>query len=60
MEGIGIDFITVNEIVDYRHHRLQEENVRENWACQFPFQRLVVSANGIVLHVLDAITGKLA
>ena len=49
MEGIGIDFITVNEIVDYRHHRLQEENVRENWACQFPFQRLVVSANGIVL-----------
>jgi MoaA/NifB/PqqE/SkfB family radical SAM enzyme len=49
MESIGIDFITVNEIVDYRHHRLNEENVRENWACQFPFQRLVVSANGIVL-----------
>ncbi len=49
MENVGIDFITVNEIVDYRHHRLDEKNVRENWACQFPFQRLVVSANGIVL-----------
>lgn len=49
MENIGVDFITVNEIVDYRHHRLEQEKVRENWACQFPFQRLVVSANGIVL-----------
>jgi MoaA/NifB/PqqE/SkfB family radical SAM enzyme len=49
MENIGIDFITVNEIVDYRHHKLEDENVRENWACQFPFQRLTISANGIVL-----------
>ena len=49
MEKIGVDFITVNEIVDFRHHRLDDNSIRENWACQFPFQRLVVSANGIVL-----------
>ena len=49
MEKIGVDFITVNEIVDFRHHRLDENKIRDNWACQFPFQRLVISANGIVL-----------
>ena len=49
MLGIGVDFITVNEIVDYRHHRLRDEMVRENWACQFPFQRLTISANGVML-----------
>ena len=49
MLGIGVDFITVNEIVDYRHHRLDDKMVRENWACQFPFQRLTVSANGVML-----------
>lgn len=49
MLSIGVDFITVNEIVDYRHHRLNDEMIRENWACQFPFQRLTVSANGVIL-----------
>tara|TARA_B100000989_G_C19529214_1_gene468687 strand:+ start:2358 stop:3656 length:1299 start_codon:yes stop_codon:yes gene_type:complete len=49
MLDIGVDLITVNEIVDYRHHRLDEAMVRENWACQFPFQRLTISANGIIL-----------
>tara|TARA_B110000037_G_scaffold211495_1_gene263137 strand:- start:5921 stop:7237 length:1317 start_codon:yes stop_codon:yes gene_type:complete len=49
MLGIGVDFITVNEIVDYRHHKLDDKMVRENWACQFPFQRLTVSANGVML-----------
>jgi len=49
MLDIGVDFITVNEMVDYRHHRLDEKMVRENWACQFPFQRLTVSANGVML-----------
>ena len=49
MESIGVDFITVNEIVDYRHHKLEEEMIRENWACQFPFQRLTISANGVII-----------
>ena len=49
MESIGVDFITVNEIVDYRHHRLDDKFVRENWACQFPFQRLTISANGVIV-----------
>lgn len=49
MLDIGVDLITVNEMLDYRHHRLEESMIKENWACQFPFQRLVISANGIVL-----------
>ena len=49
MLDIGVDMITVNEIVDYRHHRLENEDIKENWACQFPFQRLTISANGIVM-----------
>lgn len=49
MLKIGVDLITVNEMLDYRHHRLEDTMIKENWACQFPFQRLVVSANGIIL-----------
>lgn len=49
MLDIGVDLITVNEMLDYRHHKLEESMIKENWACQFPFQRLVISANGIVL-----------
>jgi len=49
MEGIGVDFITVNEIVDYRHHKLEDKFIREDWACQFPFQRLTISANGVIV-----------
>ena len=54
MLGIGVDFITVNEIVDYRHHRLDDKMIRENWACQFPFQRLTVAANGTILPCTGA------
>jgi len=49
MEDIGVDFITINEISDYRHHELEEKTIKEDWACQFPFQRLTVSANGIIV-----------
>ena len=58
MESIGVDFITINEISDYRHHELDDGMIKENWACQFPFQRLTVSANGIIVLVQDATMKK--
>ena len=41
--------ITVNEIFDYRHTSAPDELIRKNWYCQYPFQRLTVSANGIIV-----------
>ena len=58
MENIGIDFITVNEIVDYRHHKLEDENVRENWACQFPFH-IRQGVFFLVLCLLHWMIGKM-
>lgn len=49
MENIGVDLITVNEIKDFRHHRMDETEIDNDYACQYPFQRLVVSANGIIV-----------
>ena len=49
MESIGVDFVTVNEIKDFRFHDLPDERIQDEWACQYPFQRLTVSANGIIL-----------
>jgi MoaA/NifB/PqqE/SkfB family radical SAM enzyme len=49
MEDIGVGLVTVNEMMDYRGAELPDEAVLGDWFCQYPFQRLVVSANGIVL-----------
>tara|TARA_B100000029_G_scaffold433627_1_gene446550 strand:- start:162 stop:692 length:531 start_codon:yes stop_codon:yes gene_type:complete len=54
MEKIGVNFMTVNEICDYRHHELKDESIKDDWACQFPFQRLAISANGIILPCTGA------
>ena len=43
MESIGVDLITVNEIKDFRHHKMDEIEIDNDYACQYPFQRLVVS-----------------
>ncbi len=49
MESIGVDMITVNEIKDFRHHRLDEDDIDHDYACQYPFQRLTISANGVIV-----------
>ena len=54
MESIGVDFVTVNEIKDFRFHDLPDERIQDEWACQYPFQRLTVSANGIILPCAGA------
>jgi MoaA/NifB/PqqE/SkfB family radical SAM enzyme len=49
MEDLGVGLVTVNEMMDYRGAELPDEAVLSDWFCQYPFQRLVVSANGIIL-----------
>jgi len=54
MRDIGIGWITVNEILDFRSKEIPESSIIENWACQYPFQRLTVSANGSILPCTGA------
>jgi len=49
MESIGVSLVTINELLDFRGDELPDEAVIQNWFCQYPFQRLTVSANGIIL-----------
>jgi len=54
MKDIGVGWVTINEILDFRGENLPEEAVLKNWACQYPFQRLTVSANGCVIPCTGA------
>jgi len=49
MEDIGVGMVTVNAILDYRGAEMEEDDILDNWFCQYPFQRLVVSANGTIM-----------
>ncbi len=49
MEEIGVGLITVNELLDFRGAELPYDAIEDNWFCQYPFQRLVISANGVIL-----------
>jgi MoaA/NifB/PqqE/SkfB family radical SAM enzyme len=49
MEEIGVGLVTVNEMLDFRGDELPEDQIDDNWLCQYPFQRLVVSANGSIM-----------
>ncbi|MCX5884678.1 MAG: radical SAM protein [Proteobacteria bacterium] len=49
MESIGVGLVTINEMLDYRGAELPEDAVMDDWFCQYPFQRLVVSANGMIM-----------
>lgn len=51
---IGVELITVNEMLDLRDGEVTDDMIMENWACQYPFQRLTVSANGIILPCTGA------
>ena len=50
----GVDLITINEVFDYRWKEVPDEMIMDDWACSFPFQRLVVSSNGIILPCTGA------
>ncbi|GAB6041603.1 radical SAM/SPASM domain-containing protein [Endothiovibrio diazotrophicus] len=50
----GVDLLTINEIVDLRPGDLPPEAIDEHWGCQYPFQRLTVTANGIMLPCTTA------
>lgn len=54
LEQIGVGMITVNELLDLRDGDVPEHMRMEHWACQYPFQRLTVSANGIILPCTGA------
>ena len=54
MQELGVGWITVNEILDFRGSAndgdmLPEEAIIDEWACQYPFQRLMISANGVII-----------
>jgi MoaA/NifB/PqqE/SkfB family radical SAM enzyme len=49
MQEIGVGWLTINELLDFRGATLPDDAIRNDWACQYPFQRLTVSASGTVL-----------
>ena len=59
MKKIGVDLITVNEMKDYRFHDLPDDRMQDKWACQYPFQRLTVSANGIIIPCTGAYNAEI-
>lgn len=54
MENLGVGWVTVNELMDLREEYLEEDSINEGWACQYPFQRLTVAANGIIFPCTGA------
>ena len=46
LKKLGADMVTVNELLDLRDGKPKDEMINMDWACQYPFQRLSVSANG--------------
>ena len=54
LKDLGVDMITVNEMLDLRDGKPVEDLIDPNWACQYPFQRLSVSSNGVILPCTGA------
>lgn len=54
MRAIGVEKVTTTPVSDYRAVALAPERVNRDWSCQFPFQRLTVSANGVILPCTGA------
>ncbi len=54
LKDIGVDLITVNELLDLRDGLPDGKSIESNWACQYPFQRLTISANGTILPCTGA------
>ena len=54
MYSKGVNWVTVNEILDFRFDEVPKEEVKDTWACSYPFQRLTVAANGTILPCTGA------
>jgi hypothetical protein len=54
MTKLGVGWVTINEMMDFRGEELPDEEIMKDWACQYPFQRLTVSANGSILPCTGA------
>ncbi len=54
MKGIGIDWVTVNELLDFRQDEIPNDEILNEWACSYPFQRLTVASNGTILPCTGA------
>lgn len=54
MKNIGVGWVTVNEILDMRGEKLPDDAIMQNWACQYPYQRLTVSSNGCIIPCTGA------
>ena len=54
MKSIGIDWVTVNELLDFRQDEIPEDDILDEWACSYPFQRLTVASNGTILPCTGA------
>ena len=54
MYAKGVDWVTINEILDFRFEEVPKDDVKDDWACSYPFQRLTISANGTILPCTGA------
>lgn len=58
LKSAGVDYVTVNELLEWSLHKdgnISMDYVEENWSCQYPFQRLTISANGIIVPCNGAV-----
>ena len=54
MYSKGVDWVTINEILDFRFDEVPLDEVKNFWACSYPFQRITISANGTILPCTGA------
>jgi hypothetical protein len=58
LKDAGVDLVTVNELLEWSLHndgKIDMKYVEEDWSCQYPFQRLTVSANGTIVPCNGAV-----
>jgi MoaA/NifB/PqqE/SkfB family radical SAM enzyme len=58
MKSAGIDLVSVNELLEWSHYNdddLPSEAIDLDWGCQYPFQRLTISANGVIVPCNGAV-----
>ena len=50
--------MTVNELLEWSLHddgSISMDSVQQDWSCQYPFQRLTISANGVIVPCNGAV-----
>lgn len=54
LAGAGVDMVTVNELLDLRAGDLDPDCINDDWSCPYPFQRMTVTADGVILPCTGA------